>query len=154
MDIISQSIDINAAKSAVWDVLADFGHPHRYVSGLVDSHLLSNAETGVGAIRHCELPKSMGMRQYIDEEITDWKEGEEYTYKVTDTTAPIRQAKATWKLTGNEKMARIEVKITYQVKGIMGHIMRGKMRKEFNNQIVVGLNDIRRHLEGHAKMAA
>ena len=88
METVKQSISLNTSKHDAWAALADFGNAHKYFKGIVNSYLTSDVEVGVGVIRHCDLPSMMGMKQFIDEEITDWKEGEEFTYVVTSTAAP------------------------------------------------------------------
>lgn len=147
METVDQTISLNASKQEAWVLLADFGNAHKYFNGITDSHLVGDIQTGVGTVRHCDLPSMMGMKQYIDEEITEWKEGEEFTYIVTKTAAPIKNGIAVWKVSGNEKTSKIKVVITYQPKGIMGFLMQAMLRKEFNRQIAEGLEDIRKMFE-------
>lgn len=147
METVQQSISLNTSKTGAWEALADFGNAHKYFKGIVNSYLTSEAEAGVGTVRHCDLPTMMGMKQYIDEEITDWKDGEEFTYIVTNTAAPIKNGVATWRVSGDGRQSTIFVDIKYQPKGILGLMMKRMLRKEFNRQIAVGLQDIKNLLE-------
>ena len=154
METVEQSVTLNASRQEAWAVLADFGNPHKYFNGIIDAYLTSKIETGVGTVRHCELPKMMGMKQYIDEEITDWRDGEGFTYIVTETAAPIKDGVATWRVSGDGNQATISVHIKYRPKGILGRVMKSMLNKEFNKQIAVGLKDIKRLLENQQKLAA
>jgi len=154
METVNHSISLSVSKQVAWDALADFGNPHRYFKGIVDAHLMTDVMSGVGMIRHCDLPKMMGMRQYIDEKITDWKEGEEFTYIVTETAAPIKNGIATWRVTGDENRSIVSVDIKYEPKGVMGYMMKRMLSKEFNKQISAGLRDMRAVLENVENIAA
>ena len=70
METVKQSIVLNTSKHQAWQVLADFGNAHKYFKGIVNSYLTSETESGIGTIRHCDLPSMMGMKQFIDEEIS------------------------------------------------------------------------------------
>ncbi len=154
METIDQAINLNVSKQEAWEVLADFGNAHKYFNGIVDAYLTSETKTGVGTIRHCDLPKMMGMKQYIDEEITHWQEGECFTYIVTKTAAPIKNGIATWTVKGDDNNATITVHIEFEPKGLMGLLMKNKLQTEFNKQIAGGLNDIKVLLEKGRKLAA
>jgi len=154
METVIQSVTLNTSKKEAWKVLADFGNAHKYFNGIENAYLMTDQQTGVGTVRHCDLPSMMGMKQYIDEEITDWVEGEEFTYVVTNTAAPIKDGIAKWRVEGDETQSTIHVDIRYQPKGLMGLMMRGKLQKEFNKQIQAGLNDIKVLLENAGKLAA
>lgn len=154
METINLSVNINASKQAAWDLLADYGNPHKYVKGIVDAHITSTASTGIGAVRHCDLPSMMGMKQYIVEKITHWKEGESYSYVITDTAAPIKDCDVTWTVTGDAQQSTIAVNITYRTKGVMGFLMKGMLRKEFPRQLTAGLDDMKVLLEAKPRLAA
>ncbi len=154
METVKQSIALNTSKHEAWRVLADFGNADKYFKGIVNSYLTSETKTGIGTIRHCDLPSMMGMKQFIDEEITDWKDGEEFTYVVTKTAAPIKNGTATWRVRGDGRQSTIFVDIRYQPKGLMGYMMKSKLNKEFNKQIATGLQDIKDLLEVQQQSAA
>ena len=154
METVIQSVTLNTSKKEAWKVLADFGNAHKYFEGIENAYLMTEQQTGVGTIRHCDLPSMMGMKQFIDEEITDWLEGEEFTYIVTNTAAPIKDGIARWRVEGDDIQSTIHVDIRYQPKGLLGYLMKGKLQTEFNKQIQAGLNDIKILLESRRKLAA
>lgn len=154
MDSVIQSVELNVSKSEAWGALADFGNAHKYFKSIKNAYLMSTIEQGVGTVRHCDLPSMMGMKQFIDEEITEWTEGQGFTYIVTATAAPIKEGIATWQVSGDDQHSTIHVDIKYKPKGIMGFMMQGMLRKEFNKQIQVGLDDIKQLLEQKKKIAA
>ena len=147
METVNKSITLNVSKLDAWTVIAHFGNAHKYFKSIIHSRSINKLNAGVGAIRHCDLPSMMGMKQYIDEEITDWKEGEEFTYKVTSTAAPIKNGIARWLVCGDNNQSKITVDITYQPSGILGNLMKSKLSKEFNKQISEGLKDIKTWIE-------
>ena len=154
MERLKLSININAPTHAAWALLADYSHPHKYVKGIVDAHLKTDHATGIGAVRHCDLPSMMGMRQYIVEEITEWVEGEKLAYRVTDTAAPIKDGYATWTVSGDEHTSTITFEVAYRPKGLMGRIMKGMLKKEFTRQLTTGLGDMKAFLEAQSRFAA
>ncbi len=154
---IDVSVSVEAPKEAAWALLADYGNPHHYVSGIVSAHLTTEQASGVGTTRYCELPRLMMMKQYIVEEISAWDEGKSFTYIITDTTAPIADASVEWSVDGDDKRSVIRARVLYRPKGLMGRLMLPILRKQFANQMKTGLADIKRHLEApavrHAKAA-
>jgi hypothetical protein len=151
---VSVHTHIGAPKSAAWELLADFGRPHKYVSGVLDAHLTSTKSTGVGTVRHCDLPPMMMMKQYIVEEVTHWDEGESFTYKITDASAPVKNCHVDWRVTGDETSCRISTKVVYTPSGVMGWMMSGMLRHVFNKQLRAGLDDIKRALEAKPQLRA
>ena len=79
MSSLTSSIAIDAAKDKVWEVLADFGSVSQHQPNITDSAIVSDADTGVGAVRTCEHMK-MGT---LVNTIVAWTEGEAYSYDVT-----------------------------------------------------------------------
>ena len=55
MRTISVADTIDAAPSAVWNVLADFPNISDWNGGVTASHATGDATGGVGATRHCDL---------------------------------------------------------------------------------------------------
>jgi uncharacterized membrane protein len=147
METITLRIDIDAPKQAAWDLLADYANPHTYVCGITNAYAMSENERGVGAVRYCDLPPLMGMKQNIVEEVTEWVEGESLSYAVTRTTAPVTDGHLTWRVSGDDQRSAIEVDVTYRPKGVIGKLLRSKLRKEFPKQMREALRDMKRVLE-------
>lgn len=151
---IDLEITINAPKQATWEVISDYGNISKYIHGVVSSHITTEKEKGVGSTRHCDFPNMMMMKQYIVEEITDWKEGESFSYKVLKSTAPVMGGNVDWWISGDDTQSTIHVKIRYQTKGLMGRLMANMVRNQFAEQLNQGLVDIKEHLEKEHQMAA
>jgi hypothetical protein len=144
---ISAQIDIAVPKSAVWKLIADCGRPQIYTSGVLDAHVTSKNSTGVGAARHCDLPKIMGMKQYIVEEVTQWHEGESLSYDVLKTSAPIKNGSVVWRITGDEISSRISVTVVFKPAGVIGWMMSRVLRRKFNENMTAIVGDMKRALE-------
>ncbi len=77
---------LNAAKEKVWNALFnDYGDIHLHNLGIVKSHNLNDATKGaLGCSRHCEFVDG----NFIDEEITQVKENENFTVTVKNSSYP------------------------------------------------------------------
>ena len=146
-DSFEKSVDLAVPRSVAWAMLADYGNPHHYAPSIVDAHVTNDIATGVGAVRHCDLPRMMGMKQHIVEEIDVWEEGVALGYVITDASAPIQNGRADWRVEGDASSSRIVVRITYEPKGLMGTMMAGMMKKEFRTQMDESLAQIKSSLE-------
>lgn len=145
--VIDEQVQIAAPKAAAWSLLADYGNPQRYVRGIVGAHLTAGPPQGVGATRHCDLPRMMMMRQYIVEEVTEWKEGESFRYEVIETSAPIEDSRVTWSVAGDDRTATIRAVVEFRPKGILGRTMASMLDAQFRKQICQGLEDMKTFLE-------
>lgn len=77
---------LNATKEKIWNALFnDYGDIHLHNPGIIKSHNLNDATKGaLGCSRHCEFEGGM----FIDEEITEVNENENFTVKVTNSSYP------------------------------------------------------------------
>jgi carbon monoxide dehydrogenase subunit G len=80
---ISGSVCIDAPVASVWAVLSDLESIHVWVAPIKRSRCVSAHTRGTGAVRVCELNRSIAVR----ETIIDWSEGESFTY--TGEGAPL-----------------------------------------------------------------
>ena len=71
----SSTCKINANDA--WDELKRFSIPHKYISFLQNTIIIGNQSSGLGATRRVFTKYS-----YMDETITDWKEGKGFTLKL------------------------------------------------------------------------
>ncbi len=144
-------IGIDAPRVKAWELLADFGSPHKYVNGVLDTRMKTVAPSGVGAVRHCDLQPMMRMRQYIVEEIIEWNEGDSYTYVVTDTAAPITDSQVRWSVSDSRTGCVIRVAVQYRPRfGLVGQLINPFLKVQFRKQLSQGLADMKRALEGAA----
>jgi len=145
MTKIFYEIDIDAPKTEVWKVLADFANLD-WSEGVTAVRYITEARGGVGMARHCDL-KDDG---YIVERIIDWKEGSEFTYAIDDSSDPISsESYVTWRLTGDESQSKVVFEVHYELKyGIIGDMMNAMFAKnKFSEQIVEFMGELKAHVE-------
>lgn len=82
---ITKQVQIDASSEKVWEVLADLGAAHKWVPAVVKSYYTSDARTGVGASRRCELfPEGA-----VDEIVLGWDDKQSIRYSVGGFGGPI-----------------------------------------------------------------
>ena len=74
---ISADVEISASAAKVWEVLADFNGMYTWAPSIEDTEQVSDAASGVGAIRR-NTAAGFGA---IDQEVTKWEEGAGFAYK-------------------------------------------------------------------------
>jgi len=109
------SRQMSAPGWAVWSVLADFPHISAWNSGVKASYATSDAPSGVGAKRHCDLAP-LGT---LEETIAEWVEGERLVVNIDSTTKlPIERGVATFTIGDGTTT----VDYRYESKGRMGKL--------------------------------
>jgi uncharacterized protein YndB with AHSA1/START domain len=108
MATFSETIFIDAPRSAVWAALADIGRIHAWNPGVVDSRKTTPGEDGPGARRRCEL----GGRSYLDEEVVEWAPEGVLTMRITATNLPFEAADVRFTLEGQGSRTRVTVSPT------------------------------------------
>lgn len=125
MTTITREIKINALKSKVWDVLADFGNISYASPGVSNSYLTSDIQKGIGTTRHCDFAM---MGATAEEKITGWKEGEWMSidaYKIE-------------KLPGMKSMGA-----EFYVREENGHVvLKGSLRYSMKNPLFAFMNQV------------
>ena len=142
---IVYQVDINAPKSEVWNLLADFDNLD-WAEGVKGAHYLDGQRGGVGTARHCDLTDG----GYIVERITDWEEGNGFTYAIDDAKDPIStESYAIWRITGDESHSKLTFEVHYKLKdGVVGQAMNAMMaKKKFSNRIVDYLGEFKSYVE-------
>ena len=147
MTTFSERITLAVPIEQVWAALADYGQPHHYFESIVDAHIIGDRERGIGAMRHCDLPGRGN--NFIVEEITEWNDGASFTYRVTDTNAPIENGSVVWSVRPVEGGAQVEARVQYEPKyGVAGKLMDvAVMNRQFRTSIAEGLASFKRRLE-------
>ena len=93
--IVNVSATARAPKDVVWAILADFPNIADYTDTVKASRSTSEAETGVGATRHCDLAP-MGT---VNERILEYVPGERLVISLYDTAGlPIKGSQTTFAL--------------------------------------------------------
>ncbi len=120
---IEVKIETKASKQAAWSLLADYGNIHKYTSGVVASRLTTTEKQGLGATRRCDLPGKPGSN-YVVEKIVEWRDGDSFAFVITDTNAPIKDAKVRWTVQERGSKSDLIVQAQYRTKlGILGAVM-------------------------------
>jgi len=145
MTTLTYDININAPKAKTWDVLADFANLH-WTRTIKDVRYLSEKRGGVGTVRHCDLSDG----GYIVERITQWDEGNGYTYAIDDARDPVAPSSyVIWSLSGDEERSNVRFEVNYKLKyGVFGAIMNALIaKKKFSKQIAIFMEELKCHME-------
>ncbi|MEP5567236.1 MAG: SRPBCC family protein [Halioglobus sp.] len=70
--------------TSAWENLQDFSLAHNYVPNLTRTEIVSQAKTGPGAHR-----RVYSGSKYLEETITEWREGEGFTIKLHKGAKPM-----------------------------------------------------------------
>ena len=144
MTKIIKEIEINAAKTKVWSVLADIGAVENYNPVVTKSYSTSENKQGLGASRHCDL-LPMGS---VEEKIVEWDEGESYKIEIFEGKAIPFKGTGKFELTENGNSTN--VKMTFEPdmgNGIYGKIMGFMMKEKMNKMIDGVVIGLKHHLE-------
>ncbi len=148
MSTITDTIRINAPKDKVWEILADFGAIINYNPGISNSYSTSEANQGVGAMRHCDL-LPMGS---IEERIIEWNEGSDYLvdiYQFNGPVPPVKNAKARLSVEADGEQTIAHMSLRYEMKlGFIGNAMKSLMLDAQYQKAVTGiLQGLKYHAE-------
>jgi len=147
MTTITNQIKINAPKEKVWDILADFSAIQNFHPGVPKSFATSDATTGLGATRHCDLLPTGG----IEERIVEWNEGRDYKVEIYKGKGvpPFKTAigHISVKPDGNGSIATMS--LAYQLKfGPLGALMDALLvKKQFQKAVPGILAGLKLHSE-------
>ncbi len=120
MTTFSEQISIRADKEHVWEVLADIGAIYRWNPGVVDSRLTSDGEVGLGSERYCGL----GGKNYLNETVIEWKQGEGLTMRIMATNLPFKTADIRFSLEQQDANTFVTVSPSYILKfGLLGKLL-------------------------------
>ncbi|MCH8927788.1 MAG: SRPBCC family protein [Candidatus Marinimicrobia bacterium] len=139
MTEVIKEIEINASKDKVWPILADIGSIQNYNPGVTKSLSTSEAKTGIGASRHCDL-LPMGS---VEERVIEWDEGNSYKIEIYDGKIVPFLGTAVFEVSENGENTHVKMTMNYEMKSgimasMMGMMMKGKMDKAVES-ILVGL---------------
>lgn len=145
MTTFTTSTAIAAPRDLVWAALADIGSISAWNPGVLDSHTTSEEPTGLGASRHCDL----GGRNYLDEQVVRFEDGEAITMRVIDSNLPFEHADIHFTLGSNGDATTVTVAPEYRLKfGPVGRLMdRLVVRKTYEKGMTAMLEGLKRHLE-------
>ena len=149
MSTFTETITINAPVNDVWATLADIGSIHEWNPGVRDSYTSSEASSGIGASRHCDL----GGRNYLKESVVAFAEHERLTMRIDESNMPFAHADIRFDLTADGDGTRVDVSPDYTLKyGPVGALMdRLVVRRMYTKGMAALLRGLKRHVEatGH-----
>ena len=125
---------VQAPRSSVWAVLADYPNIADWNDGVVNSHAIGEATEGVGAQRKCELDGSVAMR----ETVTEWAPEEKLAVDIDQIEKmPVAKATMTFTMADGGAATPMSMSYDYEPKGgpfgfIIAAMMGRPMRKGFN----------------------
>jgi hypothetical protein len=121
MRVVKATRQMDASPDKIWAVLADFPNIADWNGGVSRSYSTSDATTGVGAKRHCDLAP-MGA---LEETVTGWDEGKRMEISIDSAARlPIAHGLATITLSGADAATDVSVEYSYKPKfGFLGNLM-------------------------------
>jgi uncharacterized protein YndB with AHSA1/START domain len=148
MRTIKVESHIDAPRSDVWAVLADFPNIASWNSGVKKSFSTSDATQGVGAQRHCDLAPMGG----LEETVKAWEPQSRMEVSIDSAEGlPIRSGLATFALQPSGSGTHVSVVYSYQPKfGFIGELMGRVM---LDGQLTKGFNGFLKDLDRTARGA-
>jgi len=145
MATFTKTTVINAPKPAVWATLADIGSISVWNPGVKASHETSDAASGLGSTRHCDL----GGRNYLDEEVVEFDEGTVITMRIVGSNMPFAEADIRFTLEEQQSGTEVSVTPDYRLKyGPVGVAMDKLMVQRTYEKGMSGLlRGLKRHVE-------
>jgi len=148
MRTIELTRHIEAPRSDVWAVLADFPNIASWNGGVKKSFSTSDATDGVGAKRHCDL-SPMGA---LEETVKVWEPEVRMEISIDSAEGlPIRAGLAKFVLQPSESGTDVSVVYSYEPKfGILGELMGRLM---LDGQLTKGFTGFLKDLDRTARGA-
>jgi len=129
---IYYEVTVNTSPQKAWEVLSSYGDVASFHTGVKSSQALNGSSTiaGPGADRECIIPN--GRKDIVvHEKITDFREGESYTYDVYSwVNFPLSRMHNTFGVKrDNAGRTVIYQRTQFRLKpGFLTGIMKGKLR--------------------------
>ena len=143
---VNETIDAPVVR--VWEALADIGSISRWNPGVSDSRLLTEADTGVGSARHCDL----GGRNYLRESVVEFVPHERLTMRVDETNLPFATIDIRFRLADRDGKTALTVSPIYRMKyGVLGFVAdRLLVRRMYTKGMQALAGGLKRHIEDGA----
>ena len=91
-ETVSAQTIIELPLSDAWQKLSDISVAHHYVPGLVETEIISDQRTGVGASRYVYRNE----KSYIQETVEEWQEGEGFLIRLHKGEKPAPPFREAW----------------------------------------------------------
>lgn len=150
MAVFTETIEIEAPRERVWEVLADIGSIYRWNPGVKASHATSEAPGGEGATRHCDLQRPGGKDVgHLEERAFDWRDGAGYRIEITESNLPFRRAVVSFDVAEAPSGTRVEVSPEYELRfGPLGKLLdRVAVRRQYRKGMAAMLAGLKYYVE-------
>ena len=148
MRFLSEQVEILAPHHAVWAALEDFGGVSVWAPYMNRSKLVGSLRTGVGTRRI--MHHDLGFN--FEEMVTEWTDGEGYSFDVYRAPYPMKDVHETWSLKHDDGLSTVTTEVNYNMR--MGVL--GRMLDQILVQFIVlremrsGLRGLKQHVEREA----
>ncbi len=144
MPSISHSVQIDAPKQAVWDILADIGGVATWAPNVDHAVQTNDIEPGLGCERACDV-SGFGK---VTERVEGWDEGQSLTIGI-DSIGPMKSARSTFDLSEHEGRTTVAMTIRFDTRfGPIGALLGATvMRRKINQQSAVALAGLKQYAE-------
>lgn len=142
---LRESVKISRPHQAVWDLLADFGGVASWAPYMKSSRLIGDVRSGTGMRR--SMRHAWGFR--FEESVTDWTEGEGFSFDVFRAPFPMRDVKESWRIEHENGLSTVSTRVTYNMylgplgKAIDWALVRFIVKREMR----AGLRGLKQHSE-------
>jgi len=132
--------DIQAPRSAVWAVAADYPNIADWNTGVKKSYSTSADTQGVGAQRHCDLAPAGG----LEETIREWVPEERMVISIDSTSKmPIKSGLASFDFGEADAVTPTRLRYQYETKwGPIGRLMGSMLDKQLQKGFTGFLADL------------
>ena len=140
MPRITKTRTYSASPEAVWDLLADYPNISRWNSGVKHSESTSDATSGVGAKRHCDLAPFGA----LEETVREWDEGKMIAISIDSAKMlPVKQGLAKFTISPDGDGSRLDFDYEYDLKfGPIGKLMQPLLKGQLDKGFEGFLDDI------------
>lgn len=140
---------IDAPREKVWEVLSDLGSIYKWNPGVSHSYSTSEAGSGEGATRHCDLQSGTKSIGYLEERAFDWRDGEGFKIDIYESNLPIKRNIIEFTLSDTDGGTVVSLTPDYQLKfGVLGWLMDKLIARRQLKKGMKGLLDgLRYHVE-------
>ena len=144
-----KSIYIDVPREELWKITAqEFGQVDKWISGVNHSTPIEGSinNSTVGA-RTCD-PSYKGFKETTEELIMYNKEEYTFAYKISEGLPGfVESAVNTWSHDKEGNGTKIAMNVVFEVKGLMGSIMKNIMRKKMETILTEALEELKVYAE-------
>jgi len=120
MRVLTEQITIQASRPDIWTALEDFGGVAKWAPFMKRSKLVGSQSTGVGTRRI--MHHSLGFN--FEEVVTQWADGEGYSFEVYRAPYPMANVHEKWSLTSQDENSIVTTRVSYRMQlGGVGRIL-------------------------------